>query len=72
MTMPEERTRSIRRAAVLLEELMNSNTYPDLPDEVRQHARTIARHFPTPGELETMIEKDHIASSVLYPPMLAK
>jgi len=48
MTMPEERARAIVSAGAFLIELARDKS---LPIRVRQQAVSIARHFPTAGEV---------------------
>ncbi len=46
MTMPEERTRALVQTRQLLEELLSSEAWPSVPDELRRQARVLLRHYP--------------------------
>lgn len=46
MTTPSERTRAVVWARELLDELQSSQRWPDIPDELRDRARRIRRHYP--------------------------
>ena len=53
MTMPHERARALRFAGEMLRELQRN---PDVPESIRQEARSTLRHYPTPLDLKSMIE----------------
>ena len=44
MTMPSERTHALLMAGELLREIQ---TLPTLPDELRQQATVVLRHYPS-------------------------
>ena len=46
MTLPIERSRSIRHAREFLLDLMDPKKTPKVPKEVRERAYSILRHFP--------------------------
>lgn len=46
MTMPDERTRALRQTREFLQELMDSERTPAVPDEVRRQAKRLLRHYP--------------------------
>ena len=46
MTMPHERTRALVQTGQLLEELLSSEAWPSVPDELRRQARVLLRHYP--------------------------
>lgn len=52
MTMPDERARALRFAGEILREMRSR---PDVPDDLRQQAKFILRHYPEPRDLERMI-----------------
>ena len=52
MTMPDERARALRFAGEILREMRSR---PDVPDDLRQQAQFILRHYPAPRDLERMI-----------------
>jgi hypothetical protein len=52
MTMPDERARALRFAGEILREMRSR---PDVPDDLRQQAQFILRHYPAPPDLERMI-----------------
>lgn len=52
MTMPDERARALRFAGEILREMRSR---PDVPDDLRQQAQFILRHYPVPRDLERMI-----------------
>lgn len=51
MTMPHERTRAVLWTYELLNDLVNPEKTPGVPDEIRRQARYCLRHFPLPHEL---------------------
>ncbi len=53
MTMPHERARALRFAGEMLRELQRN---PDVPESIRQEARSTLRHYPGTLELKSMIE----------------
>jgi hypothetical protein len=58
MTVPSERTRAIIETRHFLEELVNKRLTPDVPEEIRNQARALLRHYPFGGEI-------HLAHRVL-------
>lgn len=52
MTMPDERARALRFAGEILREMRSRL---DVPDDLRQQAKFILRHYPEPRDLERMI-----------------
>lgn len=53
MTTPEERTRALRFASELLQELEQRQ---DVPADLRMRARGVLRHFPEEWQLRMMAE----------------
>lgn len=47
MTMPDERARALRFAGEILREMRSRL---DVPDDLRQQARFILRHYPEPRD----------------------
>lgn len=54
MTTPLERTRALQQAKELLEAILSSEEWPDLPTELRQQARTVLRHYPGQSDLRVL------------------
>lgn len=51
MTVPSERTRAIVNTRQFLEQLQNPRLSPDVPIAVREHARSLLRHYPCDMEI---------------------
>ena len=49
MTTPDERMRAVQCTREFLQELVNSQRTPHVPQAVREHARTLLRHYPSSG-----------------------
>ena len=49
MTTPDERTRAIVRTKAFLQELQVKHA---VPEDVREAARALLRHYPTSGQIE--------------------
>jgi hypothetical protein len=58
MTMPHERTRAVLWTYELLNDLVNPEKTPGVPDEIRRQARYCLRHFPLPHELHWYAQAD--------------
>lgn len=56
MTTHDERVRAIERAGELLARLMNPTRTPRIAPHLRDEASSILLHFPTRGELETILK----------------
>lgn len=54
MTMPHERARALRFAGEVLRDLQFNL---DVPENIRREARVTLRHYPEPGQLQSMIEE---------------
>lgn len=52
MTMPDERARALRFAGEILREMRSR---ADVPEDLRQQAQFILRHYPEPRDLERMV-----------------
>lgn len=66
MTMPDERTRALTETRAFLEQLQSREAIPDVPDDVRDIARWLLRHYPTAGNLHSA----HLSMPHLYAPVL--
>jgi len=51
MTTPDERTRAVLHTRDFLEALRDSGMQPGVPDEVREQARRLLRHYPDVTDL---------------------
>ena len=51
MTMPKERTRAVLQTREFLHALTNPARTPGVPENVRQHAITLHRHYPDAAEM---------------------
>jgi hypothetical protein len=47
MTLPNERTRSVRQAREFLRDLLDPKKTPKIPREIRKRAYRALRHFPS-------------------------
>jgi hypothetical protein len=65
MTMPDERIRALRFAKELLESLLSSEEWPELPNELRRQAQVTLRHYPTANDLRLL----HVALPQFYGPL---
>ena len=54
MTLPDERYRSIQRAAQFLQQLCNPAVTPRVPKEIRREAAAVLRHFPSEWDLQQL------------------
>ncbi|KQP15572.1 BPSL0761 family protein [Pseudorhodoferax sp. Leaf265] len=66
MTMPDERTRALTETRAFLEQLQSREAIPNVPDDVRDIARWLLRHYPTAGNLHSA----HLGMPHLYAPVL--
>lgn len=57
MTMPDERSRSIRKARDFLRSLLNPKETPKVPRAVRQAAGDVLKHFPGDLYIEESAKK---------------
>lgn len=51
MTTPYERTRAVLDTRWFLEALQNPSASPRVPEQVREQARRLLRHYPSPSNL---------------------
>lgn len=65
MTIPYERTRALIETKQFLQELQDPKLTPRVPGAVREHARTLLRHYPSYAEVELA----HKALPHLYGPV---
>jgi hypothetical protein len=68
MTMPNERTRALLFAYELLKDLQYPAKTPDVPDDVRDRARHVLRHYPDQSVIELIAHQE--THGVLIQPML--
>lgn len=54
MTTPDERTRALRQAGELLQELQERQ---DLPQDIRARLKGVLRHYPQEWQLHLMAEE---------------
>jgi hypothetical protein len=54
MTTPDERTRALRQAGELLQELQGRQ---DLPQDIRARLKGVLRHYPEEWQLRLMAEE---------------
>jgi hypothetical protein len=54
MTTPDERTRALRQAGELLQELQERQ---DLPQDIRVRLKGVLRHYPQEWQLHLMAEE---------------
>ena len=68
MTLPDERYRSIQRAALFLQQLCNPAITPRVPKEIRREAAAVLRHFPSQYDL-TQLESaaPHVVQQRMEP-----
>lgn len=51
MTLPNERSRSVKYAREFLYDLLDPKKTPRIPKEIRKRAHQILRHFPADYEI---------------------
>jgi hypothetical protein len=52
MTLPYERARAVRQTELFLIELLNPEKTPGVPENIRQSAKHLLRHYPNLHNLE--------------------
>lgn len=57
MTLPYERTHSLHNVREFLRDLLDPKKTPRIPLAIRRHARAVLKHYPTPMDVERLIEK---------------
>ncbi|MEA9773494.1 BPSL0761 family protein [Xanthomonas campestris pv. raphani] len=71
MTLPDERTRNILQAGAFLKELAGNKA---VPQEVRQEAYRLLRHYPTLSDIEVIAQREEelyqLAPSIFHRPYL--
>lgn len=53
MTMPDERTRAAVYAGAFLRDLLNPGITPGVPEDVRDTAKWLLRHYPDPRHFKS-------------------
>jgi len=66
VTLPDERYRAVLAAQNFLTRLMDPKMTPRVPKEIRQQARNVLRHYPSPWDMDRVSEK---APDVFQPRM---
>ena len=57
MTLPDERYRSVNYTREFLLKLLNPKETPRVPKDIRQWARRLLKHYPTPFEMDVTAKK---------------
>lgn len=52
MTLPDERSRSVRQAREFLRDLLDPKKTPRIPKEIRRRAYYALKHFPSDMDIE--------------------
>lgn len=55
MSLPFERTRAVNHARGFLQSLTDPQQTPRIPKDIRQQARAILLHYPTPFDLKAVV-----------------
>lgn len=68
MTLPDERYRAVIQTRRFLLDLCNSQHTPRVPKLVREHARSMLRHYPSDWEMQQAAEASpHIFAERMEP-----
>lgn len=68
MTLPDERYRAVIQTRRFLLDLCNSQHTPRVPKLIREHARSMLRHFPSDWEMQQAAEASpHIFAERMEP-----
>ena len=68
MTLPDERYRSIQRAALLLKQLCDPSITPRVPKYVRREAAAVLRHYPGEWDLKQLSDAaPHVVQERMEP-----
>lgn len=54
MTLPFERTRAVNHARGFLQSLTDPQQTPRIPKDIREQARIVLKHFPTPFDMKAV------------------
>lgn len=57
MTLPRERTNSIKNTRTFLRSLLDKKATPKVPSKIRKEAYWCLRHFPSDYEMEIVVKK---------------
>jgi len=57
MTMPDERYRALLEGMRLLQDLLNPQETPKVPQNIRGRAGRVLRHYPSQMQLEELAKK---------------
>ena len=66
MTLPDERYRALVWAEKFLGDLSDPSKTPRIPREIRRHARSVLRHYPSSYYLEELARR---APDIITPRM---
>ena len=58
MTVPFERTSAVNRTRKFLIDLMDPKATPRVPKDIRMHARSLLRHYPSETEMQIACENE--------------
>lgn len=58
MTLPYERTRAVLRTEDFLRDMLDPKVTPRIPKQLRQHAASLLKHYPTRFEMEIVSERE--------------
>ena len=67
MTMPHERTYALLYAGEMLADLLDTSKTPGVPEEIRERALWVLRHYPSPMEIIAIAEHDALPSLLSNP-----
>lgn len=56
MTLPNERTRSLRHARAFLRGLLDPKKTPRIPRKIRKEAYWALRHYPSDYEIDKLVK----------------
>lgn len=56
MTLPFERLKAVNNTREFLLDLINPSVTPRIPKEVREHARSLLKHYPWNIEMEMVCD----------------
>jgi hypothetical protein len=65
MTIPSERTRAVLETRKFLRDLMSQARTPDIPTYIREIARALERHYPSPSDMRIA----HFGASAWFGPV---
>jgi hypothetical protein len=60
MTLPFERTSAVNKTRKFLIDLMDPKATPRVPKDIRRHAHSLLRHYPSEVEMNFACENEDI------------